>query len=205
MVNNRSCTPLTVDMTNDPKAHGNTPKNGAPNVPTSARDGLNVVHTFSKKWPSYAIHIPSSSYTAKNGGTNDPTSSSNIPTSNLYASLSHEFDYENYIRSAGVLESKEEVKGVYDESANLSRMTETLVFSAWWVEITCKQQWHWSHRSDISFTVLDELLAFLKVSQEYDMWLFDQNGVMFAQSVQLEGLVYSEEHTPCHYWHGCLM
>ncbi|GKC64556.1 zinc knuckle CX2CX4HX4C containing protein [Tanacetum coccineum] len=97
-----------VDMTNDgfqtvrfePKAHGNSPKNEATNVSTSAKDDP----TSSKEEPAKAVDIPSSSYTsatAKKGGLKDPTISSNIPTSNPYDLLSQEFNHENYMRSGG--------------------------------------------------------------------------------------------------------
>ncbi|GKA75735.1 zinc knuckle CX2CX4HX4C containing protein [Tanacetum coccineum] len=62
------------------KAHGNSPKNGAPNVTTS-------VHTSYTKQPAKAVDIPSSSYnraTAEKGGLKTPISSSNIHTSNPY-------------------------------------------------------------------------------------------------------------------------
>ncbi|GKE64083.1 hypothetical protein Tco_1518244 [Tanacetum coccineum] len=66
-----------------------------------------------------------SSITIKNGGTNDHTCSSNIPTSNLYVALSQEFDSENYRRSGEGMESEEEVEVVFDEFANLLKSTST--------------------------------------------------------------------------------
>nr|GEW49543.1 zinc knuckle CX2CX4HX4C [Tanacetum cinerariifolium] len=69
-----------VDMTNDgfqkvvrlllgslrfePKAAGNTIKNGAPNVSTYSKDGPNKDHTISKKQPSKTVDMPSSSKTS---------------------------------------------------------------------------------------------------------------------------------------------
>ncbi|GKE48358.1 hypothetical protein Tco_1479616 [Tanacetum coccineum] len=108
----------TVDMNNDgfqtvpikpkvrfePKAHGNSPKNGAPNVYTSAKDSLSIVHTSLKNQPAKAVDIHSSSYTSvatRNGVLKASTSSSNIPTSNSYDLLPQEFDPENYTRSGG--------------------------------------------------------------------------------------------------------
>ncbi|GKE41469.1 hypothetical protein Tco_1468753, partial [Tanacetum coccineum] len=85
--------------------------------------------TKQKTQPSKAVEIPSSSYTSvtvKNGGKNDPTSSSNIPTSNPYSLLSQEFDPENYSRSGGEpnsdqvdMKSEREVEVVFDKSVNL--------------------------------------------------------------------------------------
>ncbi|GJY11335.1 hypothetical protein Tco_0379520 [Tanacetum coccineum] len=87
----------TIDMTDDgfqvvvnkqKMNHGNSPKNGAPNMSTSTKDGLK---------PSSSFYSASS----KNGGRKAPTNSSNMPTSNPYDLLSQEFDLENYTRSGG--------------------------------------------------------------------------------------------------------
>ncbi|GJT97248.1 hypothetical protein Tco_1092766 [Tanacetum coccineum] len=87
----------TIDMTDDgfqvvvnkqKMNHGNSPKNGAPNMSTSTKDGLK---------PSSSFYSASS----KKGGRKAPTNSSNMPTSNPYDLLSQEFDPENYTRSGG--------------------------------------------------------------------------------------------------------
>ncbi|GJX23945.1 transcription factor MYB105-like protein [Tanacetum coccineum] len=85
----------------EPKASGNTSKNGAHNVATTFKDGPKNALSLSKKQPFIVVDIPSSSniITAKNGGTKVPTSSSNIPTLNPYDLLSQEFDPENYRRN----------------------------------------------------------------------------------------------------------
>ncbi|GKD26692.1 hypothetical protein Tco_1232906 [Tanacetum coccineum] len=79
--------------------------------------------------PAKAVDISSSSYTSdttKKGGLKAPTSSFNIPTSNLYDMLSQEFNPENYTNSKGGpnlvlddMESEEEVEVVFDEITNL--------------------------------------------------------------------------------------
>nr|GEW08144.1 RNA polymerase II second largest subunit [Tanacetum cinerariifolium] len=67
-VGNATWQPIKSNVIFEPKAHGNSPKNRAPNVFISAKDGLNIVLT----------------------------SSSNIPISNPYDLLSQEFDLGNY-------------------------------------------------------------------------------------------------------------
>ncbi|GJT18231.1 hypothetical protein Tco_0876937 [Tanacetum coccineum] len=87
----------TIDMTNDgfqvvvnkqKMNHGNSPKNRAPNMSTSTKDGSK---------PSSSFYSASS----KKGDRKAPTNLSNMPTSNPYDLLSQEFDPENYTRSRG--------------------------------------------------------------------------------------------------------
>ncbi|GKB67630.1 zinc knuckle CX2CX4HX4C containing protein, partial [Tanacetum coccineum] len=115
--------PIKPNVIFEPKVHGKLPRNGAPKVSTSAKEGSNIMHTSLKKQPTRAIDIPSSSYisaSAKKGGLKAHTSSSNIPISNPYDLLSQEFDPDNYTRSGGDLqddlESGEEVEVVFDET-----------------------------------------------------------------------------------------
>ncbi|GKA01686.1 hypothetical protein Tco_0674351, partial [Tanacetum coccineum] len=42
----------------EPKAPGNTTKNGAPIVSNTSKDGLTKAHTFSKKQPFKVVDIP---------------------------------------------------------------------------------------------------------------------------------------------------
>ncbi|GJY70199.1 hypothetical protein Tco_0473902 [Tanacetum coccineum] len=128
-------TPVKPKGIFEPKAYGNSLKNEVTNVSTSAKDGSNIVHTSSKEQPAKAVDIPSSSYTsdtAKKGGLKDPTSSSNIPTSNPYDLLSQKFGPKNYTRSRGDpnsvhddMESGEEVEVVFDETTNFFSSTIT--------------------------------------------------------------------------------
>ncbi|GKE00543.1 zinc knuckle CX2CX4HX4C containing protein [Tanacetum coccineum] len=120
--------PIKPNVIFEPKAHENSPKNGAPNVFISAKDGPNIMRPSSKEQPAKAVDIPSSSYTsvtAKKEGLQVPTSSSNIPIYNPYDLLSQEFDPENYSKSRGDphvlddMESEEEVEVVFDETVNL--------------------------------------------------------------------------------------
>ncbi|GJW64237.1 hypothetical protein Tco_0116121 [Tanacetum coccineum] len=100
--------PIKPKVRFEPKSHGNSPKNGAPNVSTYAKDGPNSMHMSSKKQTTKVVDLPSSSFTsdtAKKGALQVPTSSSNIPTSNPYDVLDD-------------MESKEEVEVVFDETAN---------------------------------------------------------------------------------------
>nr|GEU35649.1 ribonuclease H-like domain, reverse transcriptase, RNA-dependent DNA polymerase [Tanacetum cinerariifolium] len=78
--------------------------------------------------PAKAVGIPLSSYTsftAKKGSRQIPTSSFNIPISNPYDFLSHEFDPENYSRSGGDsnvvddMQSEQELEFVFVEIVNL--------------------------------------------------------------------------------------
>ncbi|GKE18103.1 zinc knuckle CX2CX4HX4C containing protein, partial [Tanacetum coccineum] len=128
--------PIKPKVRFEPKAHGISPKNRAPNVSISAKDGHNIVHTSSKEQPAKAVDIPSSSYTsgtAKKVGRQVPTSSSNNPISNPYDLLSQEFDPENCSRSKGDpnvlddMESEEEVEFVFDETVNLLKSTKMRV------------------------------------------------------------------------------
>ncbi|GKA59819.1 hypothetical protein Tco_0759132 [Tanacetum coccineum] len=52
--------PIKQKVRFEPKAHGISPKNGAPNVSISAKDGPNIVHTSSKEQPAKVDDIPSS-------------------------------------------------------------------------------------------------------------------------------------------------
>nr|GEX95297.1 hypothetical protein [Tanacetum cinerariifolium] len=65
---------------------------------------------------SQASQNLNSKFPVKNEGTNESTCSSNIPTSNPYATLSREFDSETYKRSRDDVESEEEIEVVFDES-----------------------------------------------------------------------------------------
>nr|GEY93745.1 hypothetical protein [Tanacetum cinerariifolium] len=79
--------PIKPKVGFEPKAHGNSPKNEAPNVSTSAKDSLCIVHTSLKNQPVKAVDIHSSSYTSvatRNEVPKASTSSSNIPASNSY-------------------------------------------------------------------------------------------------------------------------
>ncbi|GJS28163.1 hypothetical protein Tco_0488783 [Tanacetum coccineum] len=114
--------PIKPKVRFDPKVHGNSLRNGAPNVSTSANDGPNIVHSSSKENPAKATDIPSPSYTrssAKKGGLQYPTSSSNILTSNLFDALDD-------------MESDEEVEVVFDEIVNLlnNNITEANIYKA---------------------------------------------------------------------------
>ncbi|GJT39429.1 hypothetical protein Tco_0939294 [Tanacetum coccineum] len=119
-------------VVNERKKYGKTGSNNT-NRSVVTVVGLNNVHTASKKLPSKAVDIPLSSYTsvsAKNKGTNVPTSSSNIPTSNPYELSS--YDLENHTRSGGEpilvqddFKSGEEVEIAFDEYANLLSGTKT--------------------------------------------------------------------------------
>ncbi|GJU27394.1 zinc knuckle CX2CX4HX4C containing protein [Tanacetum coccineum] len=118
--------PIKPKVRFEPKAHGISPKNRAPNVSISAKDGPNIVHTSSKEQPAKAVDIPSSSYTsgtAKKVGRQVPT----------YDLLSQEFDPENYSRSKDDLnvlddmESEEEVEFVFDKTVNLLKSTKMRV------------------------------------------------------------------------------
>ncbi|GJY86588.1 hypothetical protein Tco_0500614, partial [Tanacetum coccineum] len=109
--------PLKSKVRYKPKAHGNSSKNGTLNVSISSKDGPN-------KQPAKVVDIPLSSSTRK-GGSQIPTSSSNIPTSNPYDLLSQEYNPENYKRSGDDLESEKEFEVVYDESDNLRNSTKT--------------------------------------------------------------------------------
>ncbi|GJW31104.1 retrovirus-related pol polyprotein from transposon TNT 1-94 [Tanacetum coccineum] len=56
--------PIKPKVRFKPKAHGDSPENGTPNLSTSAKDGLNNVHTSYKKQPPKVVDIPSSCYTS---------------------------------------------------------------------------------------------------------------------------------------------
>nr|GEZ12401.1 hypothetical protein [Tanacetum cinerariifolium] len=105
--------PISPKIRFESKNHGNSPKNGAPNMSTYAKYGSK---------PSSSFYSASS----KKGGRKAPTNSSNISTSNPYDLLSQEFNPENYTRGGGDpnlvqddMESEEEVEIVFDEATNL--------------------------------------------------------------------------------------
>ncbi|GKD51642.1 hypothetical protein Tco_1280618, partial [Tanacetum coccineum] len=100
--------PIKPKVRFEPKPHGNSQKNEASNVSTSANDGPNFVHSSFKEKPGKAVDIPSSSYTrgfAKREDLQFPTSSSNILTLNPYDALDD-------------MKSEEEVEVVSDETVN---------------------------------------------------------------------------------------
>nr|GEV88951.1 hypothetical protein [Tanacetum cinerariifolium] len=82
---------------NEPKATTNVPMKGATNMGNASKPGLFEVSTLLKNQPLKAI-VP-------------PNKVGNITTSNLYVALDDE--------------SEEDVKNVYDESANLLNSTKT--------------------------------------------------------------------------------
>nr|GEV59598.1 RNA-directed DNA polymerase, eukaryota [Tanacetum cinerariifolium] len=114
--------PIKPKVGFEPKALCNSPKNRAPNVSTSTKNSLCIVHTSLKNQPAKAVDIHSSSYTSVATWNEVPkasTSSSNIPASNSYDLLLQEFDPENYTRSGGEpnstqndMESEEEIEVV---------------------------------------------------------------------------------------------
>ncbi|GKC28828.1 hypothetical protein Tco_1036122 [Tanacetum coccineum] len=99
----------------EPKAHGISPKNEAPNLSISAKDGPNIVHTSFKEQPAKAVDIPSSSLRC------------------ALSLMCRQFDPENYSRSKGDLnvsddmESEEDVEFVFDETVNLLKSTKMRV------------------------------------------------------------------------------
>ncbi|GJT24170.1 zinc knuckle CX2CX4HX4C containing protein [Tanacetum coccineum] len=100
--------PIKPKVGFEPKPHGNSQKNEASNVSTSANDGPNFVHSSFKEKPGKAVDIPSSSYTrgfAKREDLQFPSSSSNILTLNPYDALDD-------------MKSEEEVEVVSDETVN---------------------------------------------------------------------------------------
>ncbi|GJZ70899.1 hypothetical protein Tco_0634750 [Tanacetum coccineum] len=104
----------TVDLTNDGfQMVVNKRKKGktwSTNPNHSGFNGIKATWQPIKPKPSKDIKLPSSS---------------NILTSNPYASLSQDFDPETYIRSREDVDSDEEVEVSYDESANLLKSTKT--------------------------------------------------------------------------------
>nr|GEU46431.1 putative ribonuclease H-like domain-containing protein [Tanacetum cinerariifolium] len=80
--------PINQKVRFEPKASGNTSKNGDPKVSTTSTDGLKKAHTHSKKHSAKAVDIPLSSYTSSYGVAKVSTISSSIPTSNPYDLLS---------------------------------------------------------------------------------------------------------------------
>ncbi|GJY14128.1 hypothetical protein Tco_0383437, partial [Tanacetum coccineum] len=97
--------PIKLKVGFEPKVHGYSPRNGAPNVSTFAKDGSNSVHTSSKKQLAKAVDIPQfdpESYTRSGGDVQDD------------------------------MESVEEVEVVFDETTNLlsSTITGTSTYTA---------------------------------------------------------------------------
>ncbi|GKA97449.1 zinc knuckle CX2CX4HX4C containing protein [Tanacetum coccineum] len=90
--------PIKLKVRFEPKVHGYSPRNGALNVSTFAKDGSNSVHTSSKKQLAKAVDIPQfdpESYTRSGGDAQDD------------------------------MESMEEVEVVFDETTNLLSSTIT--------------------------------------------------------------------------------
>nr|GEV33687.1 hypothetical protein [Tanacetum cinerariifolium] len=101
------------------KAAAPSSKNGNTRGVTNSNAGNYVPKQPSNTFfasTSQASQNLNSKFPVKNGGTNESTCSSNIPTSNPYAALSREFDPETYKRSRDDVESEEEIEVVFDES-----------------------------------------------------------------------------------------
>ncbi|GJS16975.1 putative ribonuclease H-like domain-containing protein [Tanacetum coccineum] len=117
--------PIKPKVRFEPKAAGNTIKNGAPNVSTYSKDGPNKEQTISKKQPSKTVDMPSSSKTSY-------TAIIEVLMFLLARLISplqthmHHCLIRRITQGVRVdMESEEEVKVVYDEYVNVLNSTKT--------------------------------------------------------------------------------